>query len=317
MITDSFASLTKLARQIASERHADHDAVTKELLHFEILQALLVSGSVKHLVFRGGAALRLCHGGLRYCDDLRFVGGVRFDPSIMSPFMDRLAGGVTERYGLAMKVLEHIPNQDDKVPLGHWMTKVQLPHQDRSTEQGYEIRIEVTDVPAHSTNLLQVHPLSDRLPYAYRSMSIRAESKEEILAEKIIALGARRDLKQSDLWDIYMLHQGQVQLNARLMWDKLIDYHLDPMVFLDQLETRIQSLRDDEAVDAFQKEMSRFLDGPNQELIQERAIIRQMLDVVTMLAKEAARNIDTSIHESSSGCRRTDTLHRDAPPICK
>ena len=170
---------------------------------------------------------------------------------------------------------------------------MQLPHQDRSTEQGYEIRIEVTDVPAHSINLLQVHPLSDRLPYAYRSMSIRAESKEEILAEKIIALGARRDLKQSDLWDIYMFHQGQVQLNARLMWDKLIDYHLDRMVFLDQLETRIQLLRDDEAVDAFQKEMSRFLDGPDQELVQERAIVRQMLDVVTMLAKEAARNIDT------------------------
>ncbi len=299
----SFTSLTDLARQIAIERHSDQGSVIKELLQYEIIQALLVSGSANHLVFQGGTALRLCHGGIRYSEDLDLAGGVEFDPLIMKPFSEQIVKGITERYGLSMEVDERLPNQADNVPGGRWKAKVQLPQVDRSAKRGYVIHIEVASVPAYSAGLLRVRTLSDRLPYAYQSLSIRGESKEEILADKILALGARQYLKQRDLWDIHMLHQEQVKVNIQFVWKKIEDYHLDPTEFLGQLEKRAKSLSEDGTVDAFRKEMSRFVDGTNRSLVEDPTITRQILHVVAGVAEGAMRRFETDnplkIHDIS------------------
>ena len=52
--------------------------VEKELLHYEILQTLDDDGLRKHLVFQGGACLRLRRGSDRYDEDLDFAGGKEF-----------------------------------------------------------------------------------------------------------------------------------------------------------------------------------------------------------------------------------------------
>ena len=46
--------------------------VEKEILHYDILHAMARSGLMAGLVFHGGTALRLCHGGQRLSEDLDF-----------------------------------------------------------------------------------------------------------------------------------------------------------------------------------------------------------------------------------------------------
>ena len=42
----------------------------KEAIHLHLLSALSDAGILRHVVFRGGTALRLCYGGERYSEDL-------------------------------------------------------------------------------------------------------------------------------------------------------------------------------------------------------------------------------------------------------
>ncbi|MHB8191059.1 MAG: nucleotidyl transferase AbiEii/AbiGii toxin family protein [Ferrimicrobium sp.] len=286
-MASDFTSLMEFAQQIAREKQASVPVVVKELLHYEILQALMESGSAAHLVFQGGTALRLCHGGVRYSEDLDFAGGLEFDPSVMKPFVERLKESISNRYGLSMEVSERLPNPVDSVPVGRWKAKVRLPQLDRSVKQGYLIHIEVAEIPAYSNQVMQVRTMSDNMPYAYRAILLKSESREEIFADKLIALGARPYVKQRDLWDIHMLAQGGVALNTEWVQWKMQDYSLDQPHFVETLRSRSRQLRDQASLRAFQQEMSRFLEGPHRAIVEEAPVVRQMLSVVSGVAEEA------------------------------
>ncbi|MGE0037373.1 MAG: nucleotidyl transferase AbiEii/AbiGii toxin family protein, partial [Xanthobacteraceae bacterium] len=47
----------------------------KEAIQLHLLSALSEAGVLRHVVFQGGTALRLCYGGERYSEDLDFVCG--------------------------------------------------------------------------------------------------------------------------------------------------------------------------------------------------------------------------------------------------
>ena len=144
-------------------------------------------------------------------------------------------------------------------------------------------------IPAYSSEVMQVRTMSDDVPYAYRAILLKSESKEEILADKIIALGARPYIKQRDLWDIHMLAQAGVSLQIELVRWKIKDYFLDRTNFVQSLHSRIKQLGDQATIGAFQKEMSRFLEGPHRAIIQNASVVHQMLSVVAGVA-EGARN---------------------------
>ena len=287
-----FTSLLGTAQEIAREKRASVPAVIKELLHYEILQALLQSGSASNIVFQGGTALRLCYGGVRYSEDLDFTGGVDFDPSQMKPFMDRLKDSAGATYGLSVEVDELLPNEEDNVPVGRWKSKILLPNYDRSVKQNYVIHLEVANIPSYTGEVRPIQVISKGIPYGYRSLMLRVESKEEILADKIVALGARDYLKPRDLWDIHMLTQDRVALNADFVRSKSTDYHLDYARFLQQLRERSTRLSQPNTVSAFQKEMSRFLDAEIQAFIHDPKVVREILDVVIGVAEGAIKELE-------------------------
>src|SRR6266852_933766 len=49
--------------------------LVKEAVHLHLLSALSDAVVLRHVVFQGGTALRLCYGGERYSEDLDFVCG--------------------------------------------------------------------------------------------------------------------------------------------------------------------------------------------------------------------------------------------------
>lgn len=301
MIASDFTSLIDLARQIARERQAGLPSVIKELLHYEILHTLMESGSATRLVFQGGTALRLCHGGVRYSEDLDFAGGLEFNPSIMEPFVERMKESVSSRYGLRMEVSKYLPNSTNSVPASRWKAKVQLPQLDRSAKQGYLIRVEVARIPVYSSEVVQVRTMSDNVPYAYRSILIKSESKQEILADKLVALAAQPYVKQRDLWDIHMLTRTGVTLNIEFIEWKIRDYSLDRSHIIQALQNRGKQLSSQAAVVAFQQEMLRFVEGPHRAMIQDVSGVRQMLSVVTEVADGVLDQLASDHSLSSEG----------------
>jgi hypothetical protein len=90
---------------------------------------------------------------------------------------------------------------------------------------------------------------------------LQVQSREEILADKILALALRENrLKNRDLWDIAWLVQQGIALPADLIPRKIHDHQRDPAEFADLLARRSESLAADPAVrDGFLHEMRRFL----------------------------------------------------------
>ena len=287
-----YTSLLETAGRLAKAHNASVPAVIKELLHYEILQALVESGVADNLVFQGGTALRLCHGGVRYSEDLDFAGGVNFDPAQMAPFVRELEKTAGRHYGLHMEVEAHLPDPHDKVPVARWKAKIRLPDVSRDAKQSYFIHTEVASIPAH-TSVVAVARSSviEVMPQSYRAIALKTETKEEIFADKLIALGARTYVKQRDLWDIHMLVQGGVTPRDDLVWRKMADYGLDFTAFLQRLSARADQLNGAEAKRAFREEMLRFLDAPKQRLLADDAVVDGLLSVVEQSARRAIRSL--------------------------
>jgi predicted nucleotidyltransferase component of viral defense system len=68
------SSIEEFARRQGIDAEMDQNLV-KEAIHLHLLSALSDAGILRHAVFQGGTALRLCYGGDRYSEDLDFVCG--------------------------------------------------------------------------------------------------------------------------------------------------------------------------------------------------------------------------------------------------
>jgi predicted nucleotidyltransferase component of viral defense system len=70
------SSLKRAIEEFARRQGIDaemHQNLVKEAIH--LLSGLSDAGILRHAVFQGGTALRLCYGGDRYSEDLDFVCG--------------------------------------------------------------------------------------------------------------------------------------------------------------------------------------------------------------------------------------------------
>lgn len=254
-------NLLELAGGYAAERRAPINTIVKELLHYEILFALVESGAAERLAFQGGTALRLCYQGNRYSEDLDFAGGASFNRHTMAAFVDLLEAQVSKAYGLEMSVKEKTDSLGgDGIGVGRWQVRIQVPQSNPSLPQRQVINVEVVEVPAHDVDISFVTANYDHLPPQFRSILVPAESLDEILADKIIALGAWPYLKNRDIWDIKFLADKGLSLRNDLVERKIADYRLDPQAWRARLSERITAIESPEAARSFHEEMSRFVD---------------------------------------------------------
>ena len=91
-------------------------------------------------------------------------------------------------------------------------------------------------------------PMLLRNPYGAdmgtSGLIIQAQSREEILADKLLALALRPNrIKNRDLWDIAWLRQRDVMLPLDLIPKKLADRRRSQAEFLTQLEDRRRQVR--------------------------------------------------------------------------
>lgn len=196
--------------------------IEKELLHFEILGAMHDAGLLRHLTFKGGTCLRLCHGGVRFSEDLDFSGGEAFDQMLLEGIEDVLRHRIGRDYGLEVTAKRprlarnaHRAGEAGEASkvrerdVDRWTARIVTRAGERAGRLGVQrIKIEV-DRRAHTPEEIVYPALRPRyalLQDYFTPFPVRAASLHDICTDKLIAFPmsvlTRDNPRHRDIWDI-------------------------------------------------------------------------------------------------------------------
>ena len=245
--------IIKIAKENSTHNELT-ETIVKEILHYEILKSIYSNKeSLNTLVFQGGTALRLCYGGMRYSEDLDFciADNKDFDIGVMQQFKNDFTKSIMQKYGLQVEVKE--PKMENNSIVKKWIAKVFVPFpRDKKTPA---IHIEVANINSYDNAAKIVRSL---YPKNTDEILVRAESENEILADKIIAFGDRDYMKYRDIWDIKSLQDKGVKVNIDLVIKKISDYNIANLS--QKLITKLDELNNStESKQKFYAELYRFL----------------------------------------------------------
>jgi len=232
--------------------------VAKELLHHDILREMAAAGLLTELTFIGGTCLRACYGSIRLSEDLDFTGGATFRRQALRDLGRILVQRLEAKYGLAVTV------SDPKKETGNvatWKIKV-VTQPDGKMLPSQRINIDIYALPSYDRRPMMLRNIYGVDMGTY-GLILQAQSREEIMADKIVALALRPNrLKNRDLWDLVWLKQQGVEPARHLVADKLRDRRIGTDEFLEAMHERLLTLDSDLAVRrSFIDEMKRFLPG--------------------------------------------------------
>ncbi len=230
--------------------------VEKELLHHDILREMNQAGLLARFTFIGGTCLRMCYNSNRLSEDLDFTGGRAFNKVTLGALGQVLPDMFRAKYGLEAQVQE--PARKTR-GVDTWGVKIVTRPEEKHLPL-QRINLDVCAIPSHDQR-----PMMLRNHYGVdmgtSGLILRAQSREEILADKFVALALRPNrMKNRDLWDIGWLKQQNVELPVKLVPLKVADHRETPDKFIRLLRTRLKPLSGDRSAHAdFVGEMRRFL----------------------------------------------------------
>jgi predicted nucleotidyltransferase component of viral defense system len=254
--------------------------IEKEILHYDLLYALDQTGLLTNLVFQGGTCLRLCYAGSRFSEDLDFCGGADFTSRDMKSMKECLEDYLTTRYGLKVRVKEpgSLRNEPkySEINIDKWQISVETaPNRPDIPRQ--KIKIEIANIPAYTCQARPLVRNYDFLPDGYSDIFLLAETMNEILADKVLALPAtQRYIRYRDIWDLAWLQQRGATLDCDLLCRKLEDYKVaDYDVKVEQLVGNLSNILN--SIE-FHAEMKRFLPSSVLERTLEKEHFTEYLN---------------------------------------
>ena len=229
--------------------------VEKEILHQDILREMSDAGLLGSLTFIGGTCLRTFYGSDRLSEDLDFTGGENFTKDTLSGLSDAIVTGLHKKYSLRVSVSEPVRESGN---VDTWKIKI-ITHPGNSHLPAQRIHIDVCSVPSHQRKpsmLINHYPVD----MGTSGLILYAETKNEILADKILAVAERPDrVKNRDLWDILWFFRQGVHLDTNLFLQKLDDRKINKHIFMQNFRNRIEGLKT--GFPDYTYEMRRFLPG--------------------------------------------------------
>ena len=253
--------------------------VEKELLHHDILREMSDAGLLYSLTFMGGTCLRACYGSSCLSEDLDFTGGAEFNRDKLTTLARVLVDRLQIKYGLTVEVSE--PKRETG-NVDTWKLKVQTrPGQRDAPAQ--RINIDICAIPSHDRRPMMLRNLYN-VDMGTAGLILQAESREEILADKLVAVALRANrLKNRDLWDIAWLQQQGIVMPLNLLPLKLQDHHCDTQRFMALLTARSNALLIEPKLRVdFRNEMRRFLpSGLAQETVEQPAFWTYLTELVS------------------------------------
>lgn len=267
--------------------------VEKEILHHDILREMSRAGLLAGLTFIGGTCLRVCYGSPRLSEDLDFTGGIGFQKEDLAGLGRTLVERLGVRYGLPVKVSEPVQTGGNvstcKLMLETRPTRRDLPAQ--------KIHIDICAIPSHDRRPMMLRNIYG-IDLGTSGLILQAQSREEILADKIIELAFRENrLRNRDLWDIAWLVQAGVVFPAHLIPLKIADHQRSAEEFRSRLGERLDALRKEPRVrEDFLKEMRRFLPAATvSETLEKPEWWTCLVQLVEDQSQMAMRASDTAI----------------------
>lgn len=230
--------------------------VEKELLHHDILREMSSIGLLEKLTFIGGTCLRGCYGSNRLSEDLDFTGGIDFSREYLSKLPALLTEKLFTKYGLKVEVSE--PRRETG-NVDTWKLKMVTRPEHRGVPV-QRINIDVCAVPSYDKRPMMLRNYYG-IDMGTSGLILQVESREEILADKLVALALRPGrIKNRDLWDIVWLKQQGIILPMDLLEKKIADHRHSVDSFVALLGDHREMLKVDAGLRiAFEQEMKRFL----------------------------------------------------------
>jgi predicted nucleotidyltransferase component of viral defense system len=278
------SSIANLMRRQGIESDMEQNLV-KEAIHLHLLSAMSEAGILRHAVFQGGTALRLCYHGERYSEDLDFVCGkagsyftdVEFK-DLIEAALETTKKTLNRDFGIdagqiSLKKPEH-PDlvKQNPITVAAWQIIVPIdatPHAPKS-----RIKIEFANVPAYDTKPMAVRATPGLVQI--QDVILTAESADEILADKAVALTARAALKFRDVWDVWFLHDRlDATADRNIVSKKFDDY--GTLDVQERAERRLSELSTEATAQAFVNEMKRFLPTKRVSQISDAGLHRSIL----------------------------------------
>jgi predicted nucleotidyltransferase component of viral defense system len=239
----------------------------KEVVHLHLLSALSDAAVLRHVVFQGDTALRLCYGGERYSEDLDFVCGKAGSYIDKIQFEELIRGALEATKKSLHRDFEINPDQialkqpsdpmgitADSVSVAAWQIIVPIGPTPRSPKS--RIKIEFANVPSYDSEP-NVAKATQGL-VQIQDVILRVESANEILADKAVALTAREVLKYRDVWDVwYLVNKLNAQADRDIVARKFADYGASDVQR--KAQQRREELLRSSTAKLFLDEMRRFL----------------------------------------------------------
>lgn len=230
--------------------------VVKEMLHYDILDALQTSNAAKDIVFQGGTALRLIYQSSRYSEDLDFATLRPITQKTMEAFKKVFVDTVKKKYGLEAEVVD--PKKSDyegRVSVVKWAAKVTISGIPGNEKQKQVINIEIASVPSLE---YEVKMVASRYNEVSQDIFVQVETLREIMADKIVAMAGRKHFKARDVWDMAWLKDKNIIAPAEFVRQKIEHYGIAN--FNERLQEKLEFMETPEAKKLFLDEMRRFLD---------------------------------------------------------
>jgi predicted nucleotidyltransferase component of viral defense system len=257
----------------------------KEAIHLHLLSALSEAGVLRHVIFQGGTALRLCYGGERYSEDLDFVCGragaylkdVEFD-ALVDKALETTKRTLQRDFDIDPgQVALKRPAQPELVKERHvnvaaWQIVVPVNPTPKTPKS--RIKIEFANVPSYDSKPLTVSATPGLVQV--QDIILNAETPNEILADKAVALTARAALKFRDVWDVWFLvNKLAATPDREMVLKKFADY--GTLAIAVKANARLDELAKDATATAFYAEMRRFLPSARVAQMSQMNLQRAML----------------------------------------
>jgi predicted nucleotidyltransferase component of viral defense system len=269
--------------------------LVKEAIHLHLLSAMSDAGILRHAVFQGGTALRLCYGGERFSEDLDFVCGragsyftdVEFD-ELIDTALETTKKTLGRDFGIDTNLISLKKPEDPDlvkqtpVAVAAWQIIVPIEATPRAPKS--LIKIEFANVPAHDVKPVPVKATPGLVQV--QDVILNAETIHEILADKAVALTARPVLKYRDVWDVWYLKNALNAAIAReIVQKKFADYGTTQTE--QKAEKRVAELSKDATANAFLAEMKRFLPAKRVSQLSQAGLHRSILAESSDLLRRA------------------------------
>jgi len=248
-----FESLTLEALKNQEKLASLRIVVEKELLHHDILRIMAGKSFLSDLTFIGGTCLRDCYGSPRLSEDLDFTGGRNFNRALLHELGPTLEAALGDKYSLPVIVSEP---QREEGNVDTWKIRL-VTRPERPDLSAQKINIDICAIHSHKRQPTTIRNNYD-VDMGTFGLIVQAESLEEILADKYIALAMRPNrVKQRDIWDLYWLDLQGIAIDLSLLKVKLEDRHIEIADFKTALSGRMEGLAS--GYSEFKKEIVRFL----------------------------------------------------------